>query len=159
MPTKALVDFAFIKELGEIISIKDKRFFRAKLKKSLNNGKGSKKIEDKIRHLLLAATKNNKKSRKKRTPEDALLNELNLINEERPSRSSKRVREQTRDPELLPAPPAIPSPKVRRMTPNRTPKPPAPAAVQNLKTEKRSITEILNELYTNPDYPTVLAQI
>ena len=66
MPTKALVDFAFIKELGEIISIKDKRFFRAKLKKSLNNGKGSKKIEDKIRHLLLAAAKNNKKSRKKK---------------------------------------------------------------------------------------------
>ena len=65
MPKKALVDFAFIKELSESIVKKDKRFFRAKVKNLLNNGKRSKKIEE-IRHLLMAAAKSNKKSRKKK---------------------------------------------------------------------------------------------
>ena len=64
MPKKALVDFAFIKELSESIDRKDKKVFRAKVKSALN-GKRSKKI-DQIRHLLLAATKSHEKSRKKK---------------------------------------------------------------------------------------------
>ena len=62
----ALVSYAFVKELSESISKKkDKRFFRAKVKSSVNNGKKAKKIEQ-IRRLLLAATKSNKKSSKKK---------------------------------------------------------------------------------------------
>ena len=68
MPKKALVDYNFIKELSEKVdfSKKDKRFFRAKVKNSLNGGsKRAKKIEE-IRHLLMAATKTHKKSGKKK---------------------------------------------------------------------------------------------
>lgn len=65
MPKKALVDFDLIKELSENISKKDKRFFRAKVKNSLNGSKRDKKIQ-KIRQLLMAATEGNKKSGKKR---------------------------------------------------------------------------------------------
>ena len=65
MPKKALVDFDFIKELSENITKKDKKYFRAKVKNSLNGSKRDKKIE-KIRHLLLAASKSDKKPGKKR---------------------------------------------------------------------------------------------
>ena len=90
---------------------------------------------------------------KKRTLENDLLNEANLINVEKPSPNSGQDQAQAPDPR--PGPPAAPNPKVPRITPNRARTPPAQAAVRNLKTEKKSITEILNELYTNPDFPTV----
>ena len=65
MPKKALVDFNFIKELCESIEKKGKRSFRGKVKNSLNGSKREKKIEE-IRHLLMAATKADAKSVKKR---------------------------------------------------------------------------------------------
>ena len=64
----ALVEYNLIKELSESISKKDKRFFKAKLKDSLNGKrktKRDKKIEE-IQRLLLAATKGDKKPGKKK---------------------------------------------------------------------------------------------
>ena len=68
MPRKmALVDFAFVEELSEgKIRKKDKRYFRAKVKDSLEHGSKRDKKLEKIRHLLLAATKGDKKPDKKK---------------------------------------------------------------------------------------------
>lgn len=81
-----------------------------------------------------------------------LLNLANLTNGERRSASLSPVRE----PLPLPDPPVVPIPKVPAITQKTTPKPPVPAARQSPIKERRAITEILNELYTNPDFPTVM---
>ena len=74
-------------------------------------------------------------------------------NEKRPSPSMIPARNPVRD-QALPGHPAIPNPRGPRITPKPTPKSPAPQAAQNPKPQPKTITEILNDLYTNYDYPT-----
>ena len=97
------------------------------------------------------------RSRAKNENLQKILDETNLINEQRSSRNSTpdRRREQDQNPDPVPNPPQILSPKTPKSPPRPTPKFPVRAANPNLKKEKRTITEILNELYTNPNFPTV----
>ena len=85
--------------------------------------------------------------------QERVLNAVSLKNDKKRSLNSTRGRDRDQNPAPRPDPPANPNLMVPAIPRNPTPKPPVVAAA-NQKAEKRTITEILNELYTNPDFPT-----
>ena len=80
----------------------------------------------------------------------------NSRNERRPLLNSTPVQDRR---QARPTPQPNPNPIVPPRIPSPTPTPPVVPVAQNPKTPKRKISEILNELYTNPQFPTVRAHI